>query len=513
MDLKDKETIMQTGKQTSNRKKPSESLVDEKDLKTSFEYAPSLESTDHVDIKSQYGLFIGGKFITSKKSKYFDSINPATEELITRITYAQETDVDKAVQSAKQAYEKYWKKLSGKERGKYIFRIARAIQEKARALAIAESLDGGKPIRESRDVDIPLAANHFFYHAGWADKLKYAFPGMEPRPIGVVGQIIPWNFPLLMAAWKIAPALACGNTVVLKPAETTSLTALMLCEIIQEADLPPGVVNVITGYGDTGAAVASHKDVQKIAFTGSTEIGKRIGQLAHAQGKRCTLELGGKAANIVFEDAPLNQAVEGIIQGIYFNQGHVCCAGSRLFVQEGVAKELIKKLTRRIQTLRVGNPLDKNTDVGAINSREQLDRIQSLVKSGIAEGAKLTHTECQLPDRGFWFAPSFFTDVTPSHRIAREEIFGPVLSVMTFRTAEEVVEKANNTPYGLSAGVWSEKGSKVLAMAQQLQAGVIWDNTYNKFDPAAPFGGYKESGFGREGGVQGLAAYVECGAL
>lgn len=478
-----------------------------------FEYAPSLEKVDHLKIRPQYGLFIDGQFTPTKNRETFETINPADETVLSRVAYAQQSDVNRAVQAAKHAYEKVWRKMPGKERAKYIFRIARMIQEKARALAVVESMDGGKPIRESRDVDVPLAANHFFYYAGWADKLKYAFYGQEPKPLGVVGQIIPWNFPLLMAAWKIAPALACGNTVVLKPAESTPLTALMLCEIIQEADLPPGVVNVVTGFGDTGAAIVKHPDVRKIAFTGSTEVGKWVAQTAHSAGKHLTLELGGKAAHIIFEDAPLNQAVEGVVQGIYFNQGHVCCAGSRLFVQERIHDELIRKLTRRIQTLRVGNPLDKNTDVGAINSKSQLQKIQSLVQSGIQEGAKLTQSSCDLPGKGYWFAPCFFTNVTPSHRVAREEIFGPVLSIMTFRTAEEVVQKANNTPYGLSAGVWTEKGSKVLALSRLLEAGVIWDNTYNKFDPAAPFGGYKESGFGREGGVQGLAAYVDCGSI
>jgi aldehyde dehydrogenase (NAD+) len=473
-----------------------------------WEYAPSLEATDHFKIASRYNLFIGGKFVEPHSKKWFESINPATEDRLSEVAEADAEDVDRAVKAARNAYEKTWRKIAPSERAKYIYRIARLIQEKSRALAVVETMDGGKPIKESRDIDIPLAAAHFFYYAGWADKLEYAFPNRNVNPLGVAGQIIPWNFPLLMAAWKLAPALAAGNTVVLKPAETTPLTALMLAEIIQEAELPPGVVNIITGAGATGAALVSHNDVNKIAFTGSTEVGKRIQRSLAGTKKKLTLELGGKAPNIVFEDAPLDQAVEGIVNGIYFNQGHVCCAGSRLFVQESVLEPIIRKLSERIQTLRVGNPLDKNTDVGAINSRAQLEKIQELVDSGVEEGAQIVQTTCKLPSRGFWFAPTFFTGVSQSARIAQEEIFGPVLSVLTFRTPEEALEKANNTPYGLSAGVWTEKGSRILKMAQKLRAGVIWANTYNKFDPTSPFGGYKESGFGREGGLHGLAPYV-----
>ncbi|HEX2833353.1 MAG TPA: aldehyde dehydrogenase family protein [Thermoanaerobaculia bacterium] len=473
-----------------------------------WEYAPSLEATDHVKVASRYNLFIGGKFVEPHSKKWFETINPATEERLSEVAEADGEDVDRAVREARRAYDKTWRKIPASERAKYIYRIARLIQEKSRALAVVETMDGGKPIKESRDIDIPLAAAHFFYYAGWADKLEYAFPNRTVSPVGVAGQVIPWNFPLLMAAWKLAPALAAGNTVVLKPAETTPLTALMLAEIIQEAELPPGVVNILTGAGGTGAALVSHNDVDKIAFTGSTEVGKRIQRALAGTKKKLTLELGGKAPNIVFEDAPLDQAVEGIINGIYFNQGHVCCAGSRLFVQESVLEPIIRKLGERIQTLRVGNPLDKNTDVGAINSRAQLERIQELVDSGVEEGAEMVQTSCALPSRGFWFAPTFFTGVSQSYRIAQEEIFGPVLSVLTFRTPEEALEKANNTPYGLSAGVWTEKGSRILKMAQKLRAGVIWANTYNKFDPTSPFGGYKESGFGREGGLHGLAPYV-----
>ena len=473
-----------------------------------WEYAPSLEATDHVRIAPRYNLFIGGKFVEPHSKKWFPSINPATEDRLSEVAEADAVDVDRAVSEARRAYDKVWRKVSPGERAKYIFRIARLIQEKSRALAVMETLDGGKPIKESRDIDIPLAAAHFFYYAGWADKLEYAFPNRNVAPVGVAAQIIPWNFPLLMAAWKLAPALAAGNTVVLKPAETTPLTALMLAEIIQEAELPPGVVNIITGAGPTGAALVAHEGVDKIAFTGSTEVGKRIQRAIAGTKKKLTLELGGKAPNIVFDDAPLDQAVEGIINGIYFNQGHVCCAGSRLFVQESVVEPVIRKLRERIQTLRVGNPLDKNTDVGAINSAEQLGRIRELVESGVEEGAEIFQSSCALPPRGYWFAPTFFTGVAQSYRIATEEIFGPVLSVLTFRTPEEAIEKANNTPYGLSAGVWTEKGSRILKMTQKLRAGVVWANTYNKFDPTSPFGGYKESGFGREGGLHGLAPYV-----
>ena len=473
-----------------------------------WDYAPSLESTDHAKIASRYNLFIGGKFVEPHSKRWFETINPATEGTLAEVAEADAEDVDRAVKEARRAYDKTWRRISGSERAKYIFRIARLIQEKSRALAVVETMNGGKPIKESRDIDIPLSAAHFFYYAGWADKLEYAFPNRNVAPVGVAGQIIPWNFPLLMAAWKIAPALAAGNTVVLKPAETTSLTALLLAEIIQEAELPPGVVNIITGAGGTGAALVNHGDVDKIAFTGSTEVGKRIQRAISGSKKKLTLELGGKAPNIIFDDAPLDQAVEGIINGIYFNQGHVCCAGSRLFVQESIVEPIIRKLRDRIGTLRVGNPLDKNTDVGAINSRAQLEKIQELVESGVEEGAEMFQSACSVPDRGFWFRPTFFTGVAQSSRIAQEEIFGPVLSVLTFRTPEEAIEKANNTPYGLSAGVWTEKGSRILKMSQKLRAGVVWANTYNKFDPSSPFGGYKESGFGREGGLHGLAPYV-----
>jgi aldehyde dehydrogenase (NAD+) len=474
-----------------------------------WEYAPAPEATDHVKIEPRYELFIGGKWRAPKSGKYFDTISPSTEKKLSEVAEANEKDVDEAVVCARQAYEKYWSKLRPSERAKYIFRIARAIQEKSRELAIVESMDGGKPIKESRDVDIPLAAAHFFYHAGWADKLSYAFHGRTVRPLGVAGQIIPWNFPLLMAAWKIAPALACGNTVVLKPAETTPLTALLLAKIIEEAELPPGVVNIVTGAGATGAALASHPGVDKIAFTGSTEVGKRIQRALAGTNKRLTLELGGKAANIIFADAPIDQAVEGIISGIYFNQGHVCCAGSRLLVEESVHDVVVRKLRDRMRTLRLGDPLDKNTDVGAINSKMQLEKIKELVAAGEEEGADRFTAPCPLPAKGYWFAPTFFTNVAQASRIAREEIFGPVLSILTFRTPDEAIEKANNTMYGLSAGIWTDKGAKIFWMAQRLKAGVIWGNTYNKFDPSSPFGGYKESGFGREGGRQGLSAYVE----
>jgi aldehyde dehydrogenase (NAD+) len=490
---------------------PTPAVVPLKDRRLSFgnkwDYAPAPEDSRNYVIAPRHELFINGKFTAPASGKYFPSVNPATEQPLTEIAAANEADVDSAVKSARRAYDKVWSKLPGRERGKYLYRIARIIQEKARELAVLETMDGGKPIKESRDVDLPLVAAHFFYYAGWADKLKYAFPGKTPQPLGVAGQIIPWNFPLLMAAWKIAPALACGNTVVLKPAETTSITALRLAQIFQEAELPPGVVNIVTGAGETGAALVNHPGLDKLAFTGSTEVGKRIALAVAGTGKKLTLELGGKAANIVFEDAPLDQAIEGVIAGIYFNQGHVCCAGSRLFVQEGIYSAVIKKLRDRIQTLRVGDPLDKNTDIGAINSRPQLEKIKMLVQSGVDEGAKLTQTQCDLPSKGYWFPPTFLTGVTHAHRVAQEEIFGPVLSVMTFRTPEEAFERANNIPYGLSAGVWTDKGSKIFKLVNQLRAGVIWANTYNKFDPASPFGGYKESGFGREGGLQGLAAY------
>ena len=479
------------------------------DFGKAWEYAPAPEATDHVRIAPRYELFIGGKWVAPQSGTYFDTTSPSTEQKLSEVAEADERDVAAAVESARHAYEKYWSKLRPIERGKYVYRIARVIQEKSRELSIVESMDGGKPIKESRDVDLPLAAAHFFYYAGWADKLAYAFPGRNPRPLGVAGQVIPWNFPLLMAAWKLAPALATGNTCVLKPAETTPLTALLLAKIIEECDLPPGVVNVVTGAGKTGAAIVAHPDVDKVAFTGSTDVGKRIQKALAGTNKKLTLELGGKAANIIFADAPLDQAVEGIIGGIFFNQGHVCCAGSRLLVEESIFDVLMRKLRDRMQTLRVGDPLDKNTDVGAINSKAQLDKICELAAAGEQEGATRFSAPCKLPDRGYWFAPTIFTGVSQSHRIAREEIFGPVLSVMTFRTPDEAIEKANNTMYGLSAGVWTDKGSKSFWVAQRLRAGVVWANTYNKFDPSSPFGGYKESGFGREGGRQGLLAYLE----
>lgn len=474
-----------------------------------WEYAPSPEATDHIKINKQYELFINGKFIKPNSKKYFDTINPATEEVIAKIADANNNDVDFAVTSAKNAYDKYWKKLSGAERAKYIFRIARIIQERSRELAVIESLNGGKAIRESRDFDIPTAANHFFYYAGWADKLEYAFPNKKVQSLGVAAQIIPWNFPLLMAAWKIAPALATGNTVVLKPAESTPLTALKLAEIIQECDLPPGVVNIITGFGSAGAAMVNHPMVNKVAFTGSTDVGKLIQKSIAGTSKKLTLELGGKAANIVFDDAPINQAVEGIVNGIFFNQGHVCCAGSRLFVQENIANEVISKLKARMQTLIVGNPLDKNTDIGAINSKEQLNKINNYLKIGVNEGLEIYQSNnCALPKKGFFCQPTLFIGASQSNRVVQEEIFGPVLTIQTFRTIEEVIEKANNIPYGLSAGVWTDKGSKIFNLTTKMRAGVVWANTYNKFDPTSPFGGYKESGFGREGGLHGLTPYV-----
>jgi aldehyde dehydrogenase (NAD+) len=472
-------------------------------------YAPAPESTDHIRLKDRYGLFIDGKFTPPASGKYFKTINPANEKVLAEVAEAGEKDVDRAVQAARKAYDKVWRKMSGRERGKYVYRIARIIQERARELAVVESMDGGKPIRESRDVDIPLSAAHLFYHAGWADKLSYAFPGKKVSPVGVAGQIIPWNFPLLMVAWKVAPALACGNTVVLKPAETTPLTALLFAEICQEAGLPDGVFNLVTGAGATGAALVKHPDLDKVAFTGSTDVGKAIQKALAGRGTKLTLELGGKAAHIIFEDATIDQAVEGIINGIYFNQGHVCCAGSRLFVQESVEEEVIAKLKARMETLIVGDPLDKNTDIGAINSRAQCDRINDYLKIGVEEGAELFQTRCAVPDKGFWVRPSFFTKVAQSHRIVQEEIFGPVLAIQTFRTLNEALEKANNTPYGLSGGVWTDKGSKIFKVTRGIRAGVIWANTFNKFDPTSPFGGYKESGYGREGGRHGLKPYVE----
>lgn len=474
-----------------------------------WDYAPSPESTSHIQLKEQYDLFIGGEWVAPASGKYFDSVNPATEEVIARVAHASSQDVDLAVKAARIAYNEVWSKLSGKERAKYIYRIARMMQERAREFAVIESMDGGKPIRESRDVDVPLACNHFFYYAGWADKLEYAFPNRKVEALGVAGQIIPWNFPLLMAAWKIAPALAAGNTVVLKPAESTSLTALKLAEIIKDAGLPAGVVNIVTGFGDTGAAIVNHPDIDKIAFTGSTDVGKIIQRAVAGTAKKLTLELGGKSANIILEDAPLDQAVEGIVNGIFFNQGHVCCAGSRLFVQESVAEKVIKKLKDRMSSLYVGDPLDKNTDIGAINSKEQLNTVQKYIEIGQAEGAEMYQPKCSLPQKGYFCAPTLFTGVAQSSRIAQEEIFGPVLTIQTFRTIDEVIQKANNTPYGLAAGVWTDKGSRIFNLTTKLRAGVVWANTYNKFDPASPFGGYKESGFGREGGLHGLGAYVK----
>jgi aldehyde dehydrogenase (NAD+) len=477
------------------------------DPRTAFEYAPAPESRAVVDIRSSYGLFVNGEFTEPGDGQSFKTVSPATEEVLAEVAEASPADVDAAVKAARRAYDKVWSRMPGRERAKYLFRIARIIQERSRELAVLESLDNGKPIRESRDVDVPLVASWFFYYAGWADKLEYA--GLRStQPLGVAAQVIPWNFPLMMLAWKIAPALAAGNTVVLKPAETTPLTALLFAEICQQADLPPGVVNIVTGAGETGKALVAHPDVDKVAFTGSTDVGRHIAKAVAGTDKRVTLELGGKAANIVFDDAPVDQAVEGIVNGIFFNQGHVCCAGSRLLVQESVAEEVLHSLKRRMATLRVGDPLDKNTDVGAINSREQLEKIRELSEVGDAEGASRWSPACELPSTGYWFPPTIFTGVSQAHRIAREEIFGPVLSVLTFRTPAEAVEKANNTPFGLSAGVWTDKGSRILWMADQLRAGVVWANTFNRFDPASPFGGYKESGYGREGGRHGLEAYV-----
>jgi len=479
---------------------------------SNFEYAPAPESRAVVDIASSYGLFIDGKFTEPADGATFKTVNPATEEVLADIAEAGEKDVDRAVAAARRAQEKVWGPMPGAERAKYLYRIARLLAERAREFAVLETLDNGKPIRESRDVDVPTAAAHFFYYAGWADKLDHAGFGANPRPHGVAAQVIPWNFPLLMLAWKIAPALATGNTVVLKPADTTPLTALLFADLLRQAELPPGVVNILTGGRETGSLLVNHPGIDKIAFTGSTPVGKRIAQEVAGSRKALTLELGGKAANIVFDDAPLDQAVEGIVNGIFFNQGQVCCAGSRLLVQESIAEDLVDRLKRRLGTLRVGDPLDKNTDVGAINSAQQLERITTLSQSGEDEGATRWTAPCELPERGYWFAPTVFTDVSPSHRIAREEIFGPVLSVLTFRTPAEAVSKANNTPYGLSAGIWTEKGSRILWLADQLRAGVVWANTFNRFDPASPFGGYKESGYGREGGRHGLASYLQEGS-
>ena len=475
---------------------------------TDWQYSAAPESTDHIRIAEQYGLFIGGEFVAAKSGKSFETVNPATEQVLAKVAEAGQADVDRAVKTARKAYDKVWSKLKPTERGKYIYRIARMLQERAREFAAIESLDGGKPIREARDIDIPLSAAHFFYYAGWADKLDYAFPGRRAKPLGVAGQIIPWNFPLLMAAWKIAPALACGNTVVLKPAETTPLTALKLAELIQDAGVPPGVVNIVTGAGETGAALVEHPGVDKIAFTGSTDVGRVIQQRLAGTAKKYTLELGGKAANIVFEDAAIDQAVEGIVNGIFFNQGHVCCAGSRLLVQESVADEVVQKLKDRMETLIVGDPLDKNTDIGAINSAAQLEKIESYLKIGQDEGAEMYQASGSMPKRGYWCQPTLFTGVSQSNRVVQEEIFGPVLAVQTFRTPQEGLEKANNTPYGLSGGIWTDKGAKIFRITQGMRAGVIWANTFNKFDPTSPFGGYKESGLGREGGLHGLDAYV-----
>jgi aldehyde dehydrogenase (NAD+) len=474
-----------------------------------WDYAPAPEARDIVTLEERYGLYIGGEFVAPRSGEYFETIDPSQAEPLAEVAQAGGDDVDLAVRAARDAFENGWSDVSPAERAKYLFRIARILQERSREFAVLESLNGGKPIRESRDVDLPLSAAHFFYYAGWADKLEYAFPNRRPRPIGVAGQIIPWNFPLLMLSWKIAPAVAAGNTVVLKPAETTPLSALLFADVLRQAELPPGVVNIVTGDGRAGAELVKHDGVDKIAFTGSTEVGKAIQRELAGTGRKLTLELGGKAANIIFDDAALDQAVEGIVNGIYFNQGHVCCAGSRLLVQESIYEPVIEKLKHRLTTLRVGDPLDKNTDIGAINSRQQLEKIQELVASGEEEGAEIYQPPCRLPEKGYWFVPTVFTNVAQSYRIAQEEIFGPVLSVLTFRTPDEAVEKANNTPYGLSAGVWTEKGSRILSMAQKLKAGVIWANTYNRFDPTSPFGGYKESGFGREGGLHGLESYLE----
>ena len=475
-------------------------------------YDPAPESTDHINVKKRYGLFINGEFVAPEKGKYFDTVNPATEEKLSRVADGSQADVDRAVAAAREAYRGPWGRMKPAERGKYIYRIARIMQERAREFSVIESLDGGKPIRESRDVDIPLAAAHFFYYAGWADKLQYAFPGRTAKSLGVAGQVIPWNFPLLMASWKIAPALACGNTVVLKPAETTPLTALKLAEVIADAGLPPGVVNIVTGAGATGAAIVQHSGVDKVAFTGSTNVGRVIQKALAGTNKKYTLELGGKAANIIFADAAIDQAVEGIVNGIFFNQGHVCCAGSRLLVQESVADEVIEKLKDRMETLIVGDPLDKNTDIGAINSSMQLEKIQSYLKIGKSEGGDMHQSSCRVPKKGYWVRPTIFTGVSQSSRVVQEEIFGPVLAIQTFRRYDEALTKANNTPYGLSGGIWTDKGSKIFNMTQGIRAGVVWANTFNKFDPTSPFGGYKESGVGREGGLHGLDAYVKLGA-
>src|SRR5881392_1611602 len=502
-------TRTRTTSPLTERKREVARRPDTAAIPTAWEYAPAPESREVVHLEDRYGLFIGGQFVEPLSNERYTTIDPAREAALAEVAQAGKADVDRAVKAAREAYAERWSLVRPSERAKYLFRIARILQERSREFAVLESMNGGKPIRESRDVDLPLAAAHFFYYAGWADKLEYAFPNRKPQPVGVAGQIIPWNFPLLMLAWKIAPALAAGNTVVLKPAETTPLTALLFCDVVRQAELPPGVINIVTGDGRTGAALVDNPGVDKIAFTGSTEVGKAIQRRLAGTGKKLTLELGGKAANIVFDDSALDQAVEGIVNGIYFNQGHVCCAGSRLFVQESIYELLVAKLERRLTTLRVGDPLDKNSDVGAINSAAQLEKIRELVASGEEEGAEIYQPPCVLPEKGYWFVPTVFTNVAQSYRIAQEEIFGPVLSVLTFRTPDEAVEKANNTPYGLSAGVWTEKGSRILPMAHQLRAGVIWANTFNRFDPSSPFGGYKESGFGREGGLHGLEPYLE----
>jgi aldehyde dehydrogenase (NAD+) len=510
---KERDPVRGTIKAVARRGRPRhvtdlDKRQDRSPVPSAFDYAPAPESREIVSLEERYGLFIGGEYVEPRSGDFQPTISPASEEPLAHVAYAGDEDVDLAVGAARDAFDDGWSDIAAAERSKYLFRIARILQERSREFAVLESLDGGKPIRESRDVDLPLSAAHFFYYAGWADKLEYAFPNRRPRPVGVAAQIIPWNFPLLMLAWKIAPALAAGNTVVLKPAESTPLTALLFCDVLRQAGLPPGVVNIVTGDGRAGAALVKHPDVDKVAFTGSTEVGKEIQKAVAGTDKKLTLELGGKAANVVFDDAPLDQAIEGIINGIYFNQGHVCCAGSRLLVQESIYEPLIAKLKRRMGTLRVGDPLDKNTDIGAINSKQQLEKIKELVAAGEAEGAEVFQPACRLPERGWWFAPTVFTSVAQSYRIAQEEIFGPVLSVLTFRTPDEAVEKANNTAYGLAAGVWTEKGSRILSMAQRLRAGVVWANTYNRFDPSSPFGGYKESGFGREGGLHGLEPYV-----
>lgn len=495
-----KETTETTYKPTS----PNSKL----DFASVWEYDAAPESADHVEIKEKYDLFIGGKFVKPSKGRYFPSTNPATKEVICEFAEATQQDVDDAVKAARKAFEGEWSRISAKERGKYIYRLARMIQERAREFAVLESMDGGKPIRESRDVDVPLVAAHFFYYAGWADKLEYAFPGKTPEPVGVCGQIIPWNFPLLMLAWKIAPALACGNTVVLKPAETTSLTAMKFAELVKDAGIPDGVVNIVTGAGQTGSEIVNHNGIDKVAFTGSTGVGRLIQKSLAGTDKKYSLELGGKGALIIFDDAPLDQAVEGIINAIFFNQGHVCCAGSRLLVQEGVADKVIQKLKDRMQTLVVGDPMDKNTDIGAINSEKQLETINKYLKIGVDEGADVYQCDCAVPENGYFIRPTLLSNVSQSNTVVQEEIFGPVLTIQTFRTADEAIEKANNTQYGLAGGVWTDKGSKIFKVGSQLRSGVVWANTYNKFDPTSPFGGYKESGVGREGGLQGLAAYV-----